>query len=81
MRRIELRFYQKICIHGMSLDDIAKEIDGMDHKTIAAYQADSMMFQTPYKLAREIISNLARRNLIIEVNGRYKQNKNRDKTR
>ena len=77
MRRIEQRFYQKICIHGMTLDDIAKEIDGMSHRTLATYQADSTLFQSPHKLAKEIISNLEKRNLIVKVNGRYKKRKPR----
>jgi len=55
----------------MSLDDIAREIDSMDHKKLAQYQTDSLMFQSPYKLAKEIIRNLEKRNLISKVNGKY----------
>jgi len=73
MRRIEQRFYQKICIHGMSLDKIAEEIDSMDHRTKAQYYADGSMFTSSYRAAKDIIAALEKRKLIIKKDGKYKK--------
>jgi len=81
MRRIEKRFYEKISIHGMSLDGIAEEIDNMSHKERSLFGADGTMFQTPYNQARKIISTLLKYGLIQKRGDKYIATKGAKKER